>query len=51
MLIENIKNVSVLCYLNNGLRLGRVSTDDFVSRSEVVLVTLVSLLGMNKRVG
>jgi len=34
-----------------GVRLGRVSILNFVSRNEVVLVTLVSLLEMNKRVG
>ena len=31
--------------------LGRVSILDFVSKIEVVFVTLVSLLEMNKRVG
>ena len=32
-------------------RLGRVSILDFVSKSEVMFVALVSLLEMNKRVG
>jgi hypothetical protein len=33
------------------VRLGRVSILDFVSKSEVMFVTLVSLVEMNKRIG
>jgi hypothetical protein len=51
VLIENIRNVGVLFCLNNGCTSRKVITPDFVSKSEVVFVTLVSLLEINKRVG
>jgi len=39
----------IICIM--AVRLGRVSILHFVSKSEVVFVTLASLLEMNKRVG